>query len=364
MLITRLAKQGYSRARASLSERVFRKTGLDLTRPAFIQCVLTERCNYKCLYCFHWRQDSYTDEMSPADWKRAILSIHDFARPILLDFTGGEPFVYPDFIELVEFCHARGIDWCCTTNGSALANQKYVRRIVAAKPLKIDVSVDSASGEIHDKARGIDGSLARIEKGLRLLVSEQAKARQHFPIRIKVTVHRYNAGKLKDLVRWSKLHGATSIDFNRARLWRESDKRELYVAGSEDLKKLHDQLEKLILLKANGEPIETGEAELRSIEDGFAGTLEYASAHCRSAIRDFVIKPNGDVRVCPCTAPVGNLKRNTAREIWWSDAAKSARRRSLDCSLQLAVAKGKASCTAHRTILKDLPRAFLLLTKR
>ena len=86
MLVTRLAKQGYSRVRASFGELVFRRTGLDLTRPVFVQCILTERCNYKCLYCFHWRQESYTDEMSLNEWKDAILNLNKFAESITAGF--------------------------------------------------------------------------------------------------------------------------------------------------------------------------------------------------------------------------------------------------------------------------------------
>ena len=272
--------------------------------------------------------------------------------------------MYPHFLELVEFCHKSGIDWCCTTNGSALANQKIAKRIVAAEPLKIDISVDSASSDIHDKARGVDGSLSRIEEGLRLLASEKAKVRHQFPIRIKTTVHRLNASGLNDLVQWGKRHGATSIDFNHVRLWRENEIQELSVAGPEHLNELHDQLEAVIQLKQDGDPIETSEEGLRSIEDHFAGRVEYTNASCRMALRDFVVKPNGDVRGCGCVPPIGNVRKSTAHEIWWGDAAKATRRRSLDCSMKVAVAKGAVSCTAHRTILQDLPRALLLLTRR
>src|ERR1035437_799755 len=132
-MFIRLTRQSYARIRTGFYEHLLRWTGSDFTRPVFIRCTLTERCNYKCQYCNHWRQESYSNEMSLEEWKKAILSLKDFASPLLLQFTGGEPFVWPHFIELVEFCQSVGVDWAFITNGSAFASEKTVRRIVAAK---------------------------------------------------------------------------------------------------------------------------------------------------------------------------------------------------------------------------------------
>ena len=90
------------------------------------------------------------------------------------------------------------------TNGSAFASRKIVERVVASKPLKIDISVDSSTADVHDMARGVEGSLARIERGLDLLVSERNKAKDRFPIRIMTTVHRLNAGNLERIACWQK----------------------------------------------------------------------------------------------------------------------------------------------------------------
>jgi MoaA/NifB/PqqE/SkfB family radical SAM enzyme len=362
MLATRLIRHGYARVGRSFRERVFRHVGLDFTTPAFVQCVLTEKCNYRCQYCSHWRQESYSEEMSAAEWKNAILGLKELINPLLIDFTGGEPTIYPHFLELVDFCSSEGVDWVITTNGSALTKNNFVQKLVAASPLKVDISVDSASGEIHDAARGVPGSLARIEQGIKMLVSERDSSEQNFAIRLKVTIHRLNASNLVPIIRWSEMVGATSVDFNAvAGLWRTEDIEKLSIQDPQDVTLLENEVEELIRLKSRGAPIESGEDALRGIVARFAGTLEFGSAKCRDPLRNFIINPRGDVRGCSCSPPLGNIRQQPAKLIWRSEVARRARQKSLGCSLKAAMTKGTNSCTAHRTIMDDVRRAALLL---
>jgi MoaA/NifB/PqqE/SkfB family radical SAM enzyme len=362
VLANRLVRHGFARVGRSLRERIFHHAGWDFTTPAFVQCVLTERCNYKCQYCSHWRMETYSEEMSAGDWESAILSLKQLINPLLIDFSGGEPTIYPHFLELVEFCRSESVDWIITTNGSTLSKNRFVQRLVAAQPLKVDISVDSASEDIHDSARGVPGSLARIEQGIRMLVSERDRSGQNFAIRIKVTVHRLNASKLVPIVCWSEGVGATSVDFNAVGgLWRKEDIERLSIQDSHDLAVLQDQVEELVKLRSKGAPIETGVDALRGIVAQFSGAVEFGNARCRDPLRNFVISPRGDVRGCGCSAPVGNIRQQPAELIWRSEAARQARRKSLGCSLKVAVAKGTNSCTAHRTIVDDVRRAMLLL---
>ncbi|WFU18826.1 radical SAM protein [Bradyrhizobium sp. CB3481] len=359
MLFSALMRQGYARLGRSFHERLFRLSGLDFTTPAFVQCVLTEKCNYKCKYCSHWRQEHYTDEISVADWKEALLSLKEFCSPLLIDFTGGEPTIYPHFLDIVEFCCSQGIDWVTTTNGSTLTRTKFVQQLVAARPLKIDISIDSASNDIHDDARGVPGSLSRISRGASALISERNRSGQNFPVRLKVTVHKLNAGSLVPIVRWAEAVGATSIDFNAVNgLWRKEDVECLSIVEPTDLLLLRDQVEELIVLKARGAPIETGEDGLRGMVAFFSRDLS-SKINCRDPLRNFLINPRGDVRTCGCSPPIGNVRQQSARSIWRSEAAKQMRQKSLGCVLE--VRAPNRTCTTHRTIFDDFRRAMLLL---
>ncbi len=123
---------------------------------------------------------------------------------------------------------------------------------------------------------------------------------------------------------------------------------------------LQKEVEKLISLKSEGAPIETGVDALRSMVARFSGTLEFGKASCRDPLRNFVINPRGDVTVCGCSPSIGNIRQHAAKAIWSGEAARKARLTSLGCSVKVAT----ESCTTHRTIIDDVRRAMLLLGLR
>ncbi|WP_298884392.1 radical SAM protein [uncultured Bradyrhizobium sp.] len=104
---SRLVAHAIARLERSAREKVFRHIGWDIVRPAYVQFVLTERCNYKCEYCSHWRMEQYADEISLADWKAAIADLKKLANPLAIDFTGGEPTIYPEFSKSSNFAGPR-----------------------------------------------------------------------------------------------------------------------------------------------------------------------------------------------------------------------------------------------------------------
>ena len=63
-----------------------------------------------------------------------------------------------------------GSQWGVTTNGSALTDS-IIKRLVAARPFNINISIDSHVAEVHDFSRGIAGSFERITKQLKKLIT-------------------------------------------------------------------------------------------------------------------------------------------------------------------------------------------------
>ncbi|MGX4771132.1 SPASM domain-containing protein [Bradyrhizobium guangdongense] len=182
-----------------------------------------------------------------------------------------------------------------------------------------------------------------------------------FPIRVKVTVHRLNADKLVPMVEWAKKNGATAVDFNPVTgLWRKEQKEQLAIRPSEN-RILQEEVHKLIQLKSDGNPIETSTDSLLGMIDHFAGSVTYGSAACRDPVRNFIVHPSGNVKACGCSTQIGNVRENTAQQIWHGEPAKAARRKSLACSLQIAVSSGKSSCMARKSIRDDVRRAMLLM---
>ena len=76
-------------------------------RPAY-GCEMLH-CNVKCRYCEYWRLKHYVQEMTIEEWQSALKSIKEFVGTFSINFSGGEPFIKPGFIDLLGWCHRNGI---------------------------------------------------------------------------------------------------------------------------------------------------------------------------------------------------------------------------------------------------------------
>ena len=358
-----LSRTGKQIVQESL-EALYLKTGLDATRPIAIRGQITERCNYRCRYCNFWRQESYPEEMTIEEWQNALLSLKSFIGSYIIQFSGGEPFIKPGFVDLLEFCHREKIGWGVITNGSAF-NRRTVERVVAAGPTNIDISVDAATPDIHDFVRGVPGSLDRITRAIELLRSQRQQQDLDFPIRLKPTVHRLNFRYLPQLVEWAQQVGASTIDFSPVRtlLHPSEIETELWLNDRKDIETLRDVVETLVTMKQQGAPIETSTGKLRGLPDHFAGNSVYHGVSpCRVGLRQYCIRPTGDVRVCWFYPTIGNVKTQEAKEIWYSHTTQELRSQMVSCTKFGSVACAN-SCLTHRSFSQEVKRGLLMLKR-
>ena len=349
-----LAAAGLKR---SLREALFLRTRLGLPRPTAIRATLTERCNYKCRYCYHWRQETDAPEMTVDEWKGIIDQLRDYAGRFPIQFIGGEPMIWPGFAELIQHCRARNVPWGAITNGSVL-NARLVKVIVASRPSNIDISVDAGNIAVHDLARGVKGSFVHIEAGLMRLIEEREAAGIRFPIRIKTTVHKLNLAHLPELVGWvAELPGVT-IDFSPVGLWQPRDRASLYPASDQEFEQLDAAVEELIRLKEDGAPIETSPRKLRSFGKHFRGetAIVHGYTQCRAGLRTLDIHPDGSASHCMIHS-IGNLRSQSVQELWEQPSRRSVIEETLTC--EHANAGCGVGCRAYRSGAQELRRALL-----
>ncbi len=74
-------------------------------------------------------------------------------------------------------------------------------------------------------------------------------------------------------------------------------------------------------------------------------------------MRDFFIRTNGDIEVCFFYPPIGNIKENSAREIWYGPKAQEIRRQTVECDRLCLY-----TCLSQKT-LKDKFKMGMTLLK-
>ncbi len=130
-------------------------------------------CNLTCQHCFI--------SCSPTNHKFDLISREDVLRRLEESrelgvkeyyFTGGEPFIHPHLVEILERTLQIG-PATVLTNGTLLCPEA-IRRLAEAEArsrysLEFRVSIDGYSPEMNDPIRG-EGTFARAMHGVRLLL--------------------------------------------------------------------------------------------------------------------------------------------------------------------------------------------------
>jgi radical SAM protein with 4Fe4S-binding SPASM domain len=130
---------------------------------------VTYSCNLKCPHCL---TDSGKTAAGELNTKQALRLIDIFAgnQIIYLSLTGGEPFVRPDIMVLLEYLAQTRIRTDVATNGISLSEKK-IRLLRDLPVFQIQVSIDGI-GEEHDLFRGRKGAFKRSCTTLRRLRDE------------------------------------------------------------------------------------------------------------------------------------------------------------------------------------------------
>jgi cyclic pyranopterin phosphate synthase len=126
---------------------------------------VTQRCNLRCIYCHAEGERSPETEIPLSDI-REILRIAASLGIRSVKFTGGEPLVREDILEIVRAV-PRGLESSMTTNGILL--KRYARDLKEAGLSRINVSLDSLDPACYREITGHDrlpDVLAGIEAAL------------------------------------------------------------------------------------------------------------------------------------------------------------------------------------------------------
>ncbi len=141
---------------------------------------MTRRCNLKCVHCYAQAVDpDGKDEISTPQAKNIIDDLAQFGAPVML-FSGGEPLVRKDLVELAHYAVGKGMRAVISTNGTLITKEK-------AKELKevglsyVGISLDGGE-ETHDKFRGIPGSFKKALEGVENCKAEGLKVGLRFTI--------------------------------------------------------------------------------------------------------------------------------------------------------------------------------------
>jgi MoaA/NifB/PqqE/SkfB family radical SAM enzyme len=111
----------------------------------------------------------------------------------IIAFSGGEPLMRPDILELMARAHEKGIYVALATNGTLITKPKAAE-IKQAGAEYLQISLDGADAVTHDHFRGVDGAFERTLDGIRNAVAEK------FFVSISTTATQANKGQIPAII--------------------------------------------------------------------------------------------------------------------------------------------------------------------
>lgn len=129
---------------------------------------LTFRCNLACIHCYvnlpAADREAKARELTTEEWFRVLDQCTD-AGVLWLTFTGGEPLLRPDFCEIYEYAHDKGMVITVFTNAT-LITERHIELWRRRPPRSLEITQYGWTPETYDKVTDAGEQYDRFQRGL------------------------------------------------------------------------------------------------------------------------------------------------------------------------------------------------------
>lgn len=272
-------------------------------------------CNQKCVHCYAAGQPQAEEsELTTEQWKRIIDKCRA-AGIAQLTFTGGEPTLRPDLVELIDYAK-----WFVTrlnTNG-ILITEAFAKSLREASLDSVQITFYSADEAVHNTLVGAD-RYAETLQGIKNALAAGLSVSVNTPL---CTLNRDYVKTLRLLHELGVIYVTCSglITTGNA----ETEASENLQLDREELKVILKDAVKYCF--ANG--MELNFTSPGWIEDGFFRELGISTPSCGACLSNMAVTPGGNV--VPCQSwlsgkPLGSMLGDDWDQIWESEACAARR---------------------------------------
>ena len=168
--------------------------GIDFDQSPFLAIwEVTQSCDLACKHCRAAAQPlPHPDQLTHEEGKALIDQIADMHTPIFV-FTGGDPLKRSDLYDLIRYAASKGVQVAVTPSATPLLTRDAIFKMKEAGVVRLGISLDGSTSEIHDAFRGLPGAWARTIQAI-----EWANE-AGIPIQVHSTISRHNAHDLDGL---------------------------------------------------------------------------------------------------------------------------------------------------------------------
>ncbi|MFP3284880.1 MAG: radical SAM protein [Nitrososphaeria archaeon] len=166
---------------------------------------LTYACNLRCVHCYIRAGARGEGELGREEARGVLRQMAEVGVPLVL-FSGGEPLMRPDALDLMEEAADMGMRVALSTNGT-LITEEVASRLSRIGVSYVGISLDSPRPAWHDLFRGVEGAFAAAMRGLRNAVG------RGLDVGLRMTVTARNAADAAGLLDLAESAGARRVTF-------------------------------------------------------------------------------------------------------------------------------------------------------
>ena len=196
-----------------------KKKSVSLGFPISMAIEPTTSCNLRCPECpSGLRQFTRPIGMlEPTFFKSTIDAVYQELIYLTFYFQG-EPYLNPNFLEMVKYASEKGIYTSTSTNAHYL-NEEQSAKTVESKLDRLIISIDGTTQETYEQYR-IGGSLQKVIDGTKHIIAAKKRLKSKTPhIVFQFLVVKPNEHQLNDVQLLAKQLGVDEVVFKTAQVY-------------------------------------------------------------------------------------------------------------------------------------------------
>lgn len=278
--------------------------------PVSISFEPTTSCNLRCPECpSGLRAFSRPTGMLHKDFFRQTIDQLASELTYLVFYFQGEPYLNPDFLNMVSYAASKKIYTATSTNAHYL-NEANARRTVESGLDRLIISIDGTTQDVYRQYR-VGGQLPKVLEGAANIVKWKKELKSKTPFVIfQFLVVRHNEHQIEEVQRLAKEIGVDQVRLKTAQVYDyENDPNQLIPLNNKYSRYKKDKNGKM-KFKGNNQN------------------------HCWRLWHDPVITWDGSVVPCcfdkDAQYKLGSLKHETFKELWHNKEYQQFRSKILD----------------------------------
>jgi len=185
-----------------------------------VDIMVTQKCNFKCIYCYAEGAPERKNQLLMKEAKRLVRESRALGVRIL-NMQGGEPFMWHpgdwkgkpgealfhlmEYIKTLYEKHNMPISIVSFTDVALITKEKAGR--LARLGVSLCCKLDSLDEQIQDRLLGVPGGFKKMMEGFKYLIDAGYGKKDSPPLSTNTVVTTLNYDGIAEVFRWSRSHG-------------------------------------------------------------------------------------------------------------------------------------------------------------